>query len=69
MARDQNGDLFIYDAQPIKDIDVWNSEKCNCIWIDDQLLDNCKFTMVKWEDKKPWLIEDLKNLPVEEEEN
>ena len=66
MARDQNGNLFIYDAQPIKDIDVWNSKKCNYVWIDDRLLDSCKFTMVKWADEKAWSIEDLKKLPVRE---
>ena len=69
MVRDQNGDLFICDTQPIKDIDVWDQKKCNWVWIDDRLLDSCKFTMVKWEDEEPWSIEDLNKLPVKEEEN
>lgn len=67
IARDQNGDLFIFDTQPIKDINVWTS-KGDHAWIDRLLLDDCKFTIIEWGDKDPWLIEDLKNLPVKEEE-
>ena len=67
MARDKDGDLFIYNKHPFKNIDGWNLTDGNYICINDLLLDDCKFTMVKWKDKEPWLIDDLKKLSVEEE--
>lgn len=66
MARDKDGDLLIYNKQPFKNIDVWNLAGGNYVCINNLLLDSCKFTMVKWRDEKPWLIEDLKRLSVEE---
>ena len=69
MARDQNGDLFVFDTQPIKGINVWDPKDCNHVWINPLLLDDCKFTMAEWGDEYPWLIEDLKRLPVKEKEN
>lgn len=65
MARDKDGDLLIYNKQPFKNIDVWNLAGGNYVCINNLLLDSCKFTMVKWRDEKPWLIEDLKKLSVE----
>lgn len=66
IARDKNGELFIYEEKPRK--------------LDDKLCWNCyndlfclshrfdvNFPMVKWSDEEPWLIEDLKNLEVVEE--
>ena len=63
IARDKNGELFIYEEKPRK--------------LDDKLCWNCsndlfclnprfsvQFPMIKWEDSKPWSIEDLKKLEV-----
>lgn len=66
IARDKNGELFIYEEKPRK--------------LDDKLCWNCsndlfclnprfsvQFPMVKWSDEEPWLIEDLNKLEVVEE--
>lgn len=65
IARDKDGELFIYKTQPRR-----NEECCN--WVSDGCFNLCMrfnvdFPMVKWEDDKPWLIEDLKKLEVVEE--
>ena len=65
IARDENGELSVYKTQPIR-----NEMYCN--WVSDDCLNlymrfNVDFSMVKWEDSEPWLIEDLKKLEVVEE--
>lgn len=62
IARDLNGDLYIYIGKPHKLIDCWESdvfEKNKSL----RMLD-VDFPMVKWSDSKAWLIEDLKKLEV-----
>lgn len=65
ITRDMDGGLFIYISKPHKLIDCWESSGCES----DKSLKFFKldFPMVKWEDDKPWLIEDLKKLEVVEE--
>ena len=62
ITRDMDGGLFIYISKPYKLIDCWESSGCEL----DKSLKSFKldFPMVKWEDDKPWLIEDLKKLEV-----
>lgn len=62
ITRDMDGSLFIYISKPHKLIDCWESSGCES----DKSLKFFKldFPMVKWEDDKPWLIEDLKKLEV-----
>lgn len=65
IARDKDGELFIYRTQPRR-----NDERCNwtsngCISL--SIRHNVDFPMVKWGDCKPWFIEDLKKLEVVEE--
>lgn len=65
ITRDMDGCLFVYISKPYKQIDCWSSsayetEKTLRMF-------NVDFPMVKWEDDKPWLIEDLKKLEVVEE--
>ena len=72
IARDMDDSLLLYASKPIKHIDIWgvydsDGTNIDALSIDTLLLDDCKFTMVKWRDENPWLIEDLKKLPVEEE--
>lgn len=62
IARDLNDDLYVYIREPFKVIDCWESAGCE-INRSLQMID-INFPMVKWSDKKPWLIEDLKNLEV-----
>lgn len=67
MARDEDDTLLVYNVKPIKYIDKWDEKDIDYACVEQTLLDNCKFTMVKWRDENPWLIEDLKKLSVEEE--
>lgn len=64
IARDENGNLIVYETQPRKGESYW-------IWICDSHLClerhfNVDFPMIKWSDSEPWLIEDLKKLEVVE---
>jgi hypothetical protein len=65
ITRDMNGGLFIYIIKPHKLIDCWGS----CGVEPNKSLEFFKVNlpMVKWSDKEPWLIEDLKKLEVVEE--
>lgn len=65
IAKDMNGFLFIYVIKPHKLIDCWESGGIES----NKSLEFFKLNlpMVKWSDKEPWLIEDLKKLEVVEE--
>lgn len=65
IARDPSGALYIYTRKPYKQIDCWSSSACETekSW----WMFNVDFPMVKWSDKEPWLVEDLKKLEVVEE--
>lgn len=65
IARNEDGKLFAYEAQPRKGKTYWKCTCGNCLLLNRQL--NIDFPMVKWEDEEPWLIEDLKRLEVCEE--
>lgn len=70
IARDENGELFVYIGEPHKLIDCWEVDCCeNVICEADKPLRmfNIDLPMIKWEDCNPWLIEDLKKLEVAEE--
>lgn len=62
IARDMDGFLFIYVSKPHKLIDCWESGGIES----NKSLEFFKLNlpMVKWSDKEPWLIEDLKKLEV-----
>ena len=62
IARDRNGELFLYRLTPYKEEGLlnWIGRNCSCL----HLKYNVDFPMVKWEDSEPWLIEDLKKLEV-----
>lgn len=65
IARDDNGELCTYLSAPIKRLD------CACWDVDNGYKSliglEIDFPMIKWEDDKPWIIEDLKKLEVVEE--
>ena len=65
IARDMDGFLFIYCIKPHKLIDCWESGGIES----NKSLEFFKLNlpMIKWSDKEPWLIEDLKKLEVVEE--
>lgn len=65
IARNMDGFLFIYGIKPHKLIDCWES---GGIELNKSLeFFKVNLPMVKWSDKEPWLIEDLKKLDVVEE--
>lgn len=62
IARDMDGDLDVYIRKPFKTFDFWKVvgfEKRKSLRMVD-----IDLPMVKWEDDKTWLIEDLKKLEV-----
>lgn len=68
IARDENGDLFIYESHPRKVGACWNSVSLiheRYLYLNQHF--NVDFPMIKWSDEKPWLIEDLEKLEVVEE--
>ena len=60
IARDKNGELYLYQGKPEKSANVWENKR-TCRSLD---LFNHLFKMVKWEDDEPWNTEDLLNLDV-----
>lgn len=65
IARDENGKLFVYKTQPRKMETRWVLNCDGYFYLNRYF--NVDFQMVKWSDKEPWLIEDLKKLEVVEE--
>lgn len=68
VARDENGDLFVYESHPRKVGACWNSVSLiheRYLYLNRHF--NIDFPMVQWSDSEPWLIEDLKKLEVVEE--
>lgn len=63
MARDEDGRLFVYKERPQKGSKTWLYYP---EWFGIHKA-KVKFPMVKWENKEPWLIEDLKKLEVVDE--
>lgn len=63
ISRDKSGCLYAYVIKPKKYEDNGN-------WIGDAIVGiyrfNIVFPMIKWSDKQPWKISDLKNLKVVE---
>lgn len=61
IARDSDEYLYVYTGKPTKGGAVWKScEGYLCI-------DSACFPFIKWEDKRPWSIEELLKLEVEDE--
>lgn len=66
IARESYGDLMAYECSVSKGESRW---LCESGAIKSFLRLNVQLPMVKWSDKEPWLIEDLKRLDVVEEYN
>lgn len=63
IARDDDGELYIYMSIPTKRSDCWGADGA---YRSLRGLD-IDFPMVKWSDEEPWLIKDLKKLEVVDE--
>lgn len=69
IARDADEKLYAFDLLPNKKRDSWcieNALICNYCNISEKLFGKM-FDFIKWEDEKPWSIEDLKKLEVKDE--
>lgn len=68
IARDKNGLLFIYSEMPHINtgFNAWEVESSNNLRKVPDSLKDINFDFIKWKDKKPWSIEDLKKLEVKE---
>ncbi len=66
IARDSNGKLHGYELTAMKDekVEIWNTA---AEYVNIDYFFAVDLPMVKWEDDKPWLIEDLKKLEVVED--
>ena len=60
IARDEDGELYIYANEPPKGPAGWSG------YINYIPLNNEYFSFIIWEDEKPWSIEELLKLEVEE---
>lgn len=68
IARDEDGTLVAFTTCPVKDNDSWYNYKNKGVYciVTTKIFKNVTFDFIKWEDKKPWSIEDLKKLEVKE---
>lgn len=66
IARDKNGKIYIFTDIAKKDKNV-GAFTTNGLYRNVSDCFDIDFPMVKWEDDKPWLIEDLKKLEVVED--
>lgn len=63
IARDESDKLYVYNDKPIRINCYSNNGTLDCI--STNLFGNM-FDFIRWEDKEPWSIEDLKKLEVKE---
>lgn len=69
ITRDANEKLYAFDLLPSKKRNSWcieNGSIGNYCNISEKLFGKM-FDFIKWEDEKPWRIEDLKKLEVKDE--
>lgn len=66
IARDKSDKLYAYNDKPIRTDCNWYSNDGTLNCISTNLFGNM-FDFIRWEDKEPWCIEDLKKLEVKDE--
>lgn len=68
IARDSNNDLYIYYNKPRRNSmnESWTTDDSNYFYVSRNMYGNM-FNLIKWENEKPWNIEDLKKLEVKDE--
>lgn len=66
IARDNSDALYIYNEKPTRTNCNWYSSDGILCLISTRFFGNM-FDFIKWEDEKPWSIEDLKKLEVKDE--
>lgn len=66
IARNQDESLYVYKNEPIRCKIYWTVNNFCSYYISRDMYGNM-FDFIKWEDEKPWSIEDLKKLEVRDE--
>ena len=69
LARGEDKNLYVFDSLPSKGYDGWcleNISMCDYCYISKKPFGGM-FDFIKWENEKPWSIEDLKKLEVKDE--
>ena len=68
IARDINNDLYIYYNKPRRNSmnESWITDNTNYFYVSRDMYGDM-FDFIKWENEKPWSIEDLKKLEVKDE--
>lgn len=69
VARDSDGDLTLFTKKPNKEIYQWTNVECGGDWF---RISGCfiyrflvrDLCFIKWEDKEPWSVEDIRKLEV-----
>ena len=56
IARDRDGNLYVYEGKPKKEESSWYSDGCSLFFQFNHL-----FSAIKWEDEEPTLISDIYN--------
>ena len=73
IARDDKTDeLYLFKSKPIKNNDYWSCSVGSCVNVSTMITKSVlifdgidrPFSFIKWEDKKPWKVEDLLKLEV-----
>ena len=62
-----DGELYIYKRKPKKLEKLWEYLD-NCRRIEEKFFRELSFSFIKWEDREPWLIDDLKKLEIRKED-
>ena len=57
IAKDFDGDIFIYDKKPNKDRDSWNGKEVTGVYINNYI-NQSLFDQIHWEDEEPIYIDD-----------
>ena len=65
MARDKDGELFVFLDEPVKNDVVWKGPRMFAC-LGSIIIESLNYNMIKWSEEKAWSIEDLKKLPVRE---
>ena len=67
IARDSNNSLYVYPIKPIRFGAHWMVKNDYYFYKIAKDMYGDMFDFIKWEDEKPWSIEDLKKLEVRDE--
>lgn len=63
IARDRDGNLYVYEGKPKKEESSWYSDGCSLFFQFNHL-----FPAIKWDDEEPTRIRDIYNPQVSDKE-